>query len=729
MPPKISAAGKLAQERLKKIAEENARIKALQDEEDRKAREEEERILAEQKRIQDEKERIAKAKQDKIDEKKKAGTYMTKGQKEKAKKNREALEKLKRSGNQINNQIVQSSTINQNLESETNLEESDENLSSSLDINPIEFRSIITCIMGHVDTGKTSLLDKIRGTNVQDGEAGGITQQIGATFIPKDTLEKKIINLQNNFTIEVPGLLMIDTPGHEAFANLRSRGSQLCDLAIIVIDLVHGLEPQTIQSIQMLKDSGTKFIFALNKIDRLYGWIPNQDLDIKTNISKQDFNTQSEFNSRLDKIIVQIMELGFNAKLFWSNDSIEDTIHIIPTSAHTGEGISDLLYCLVTYSQNYLTKLITETDEFKCVVLESTETEGYGSTLDAILISGTLEQGDRIIGSTGGEPIQTTIKTILTPPPNKESRIKSELIQHKQIKGAIGIKIVANSIDKVLSGTPIYKITNQTSREELIELAQENSEQCNKITLDKSGVTIHASTLGSLEALVQFLRHECNPPIPIALASIGKVMKKDVIKTAISNDKIQKEFNTILAFNVPIDPDAEIEAIKSDTKIFQAEIIYHLFNKFTEHVDQINKIKKEEAKHKVVFPCVLKILPNCIFNKKNPLVFGVEVLDGNLHLGTPLIIPTSNTHIGRVVSIQSDHKDVQIGKKGTEVCIKIENDINPNILYGRQFTHTDNLYSQISRESIDIIKQYFRDDVSKDDVKLLAKIKKLLDIE
>ncbi len=737
--PKISAAGKLAQERLKKIAEENARIKALQDEEDRKIREEEERILAEQKRIQEEKAQIAKAKQDKIEAQKKAGTYMTKAQKEKAKRNREALEKLKRSSNIVNNQIVQSSSTKTE-----ELEQSDIEINlESNEVDQVNFRSIITCIMGHVDTGKTSLLDKIRGTSVQDGEAGGITQQIGASFIPKETLQTKIIkninnednedNKDNEFEINVPGLLMIDTPGHEAFSNLRLRGSSLCDIAIVVIDLVHGLEPQTIQSINMLKESGTKFIFALNKIDRLYGWVKNIDLSIRANISKQDPNTQSEFKSRLDKIIVQIMELGFNAQLYWSNDSVEDTVHIVPTSAITGEGIGDLMYCLVDYTQNYLDNLITVTEDFKCVVMESTETEGFGMTIDAILISGKIEYGDRIILSTSSEPIQTTVKNILTPPPNRESRVKSDLVHHKVIEGAVGIKIVANNIDKVLPGTPILKLTNSNglSREDLIAQAQESIDLTpnTKIDLDPKGVTIHASTLGSLEALVQYLRHECNPPVPISQANIGKVMKKDVVKTFISNEKSDKEFNTILAFNVEIDTDAQTEANKCGTKIFDAEIIYHLFDKFIKYKEEIFNQRKEDARLKTVFPCILKILPNCIFNKNNPLVFGVEVLEGNLHMGTPLIIPSTNTYIGKVVGIQNDKKDVQLGKKGQSVCIKVENEENPKILYGRQFDSSTELYSKISRESIDLIKQYFRDEISKDDVKLLSKMKKIFDIE
>ncbi|CAG2057884.1 unnamed protein product, partial [Timema podura] len=213
-----------------------------------------------------------------------------------------------------------------------------------------ELRAAVVCVLGHVDTvhnnnvyvthlvhisrhlsprtthcadpcyanagfadplsGKTKILDKLRRTNVQDGEAGGITQQIGATNVPIEAIKEqtKIVKGFSEVELRIPGLLIIDTPGHESFSNLRSRGSSLCDIAILVVDIMHGLEPQTIESLNLLKTKKTPFIVALNKIDRLYDWQTMNRKDVRDILKVQAPNTQLEFEQRTKEVIVQFAE-------------------------------------------------------------------------------------------------------------------------------------------------------------------------------------------------------------------------------------------------------------------------------------------------------------------------------------------------------------------------------------------------------------------------------------
>ena len=564
--------------------------------------------------------------------------------------------------------------------------------------------------MGHVDTGKTKLLDKIRNTNVQEGEAGGITQQIGATFIPPSRLINKAKIAKSE--LEIPGLLVIDTPGHEAFTNLRIRGLSLCDIAIVVIDIVHGLEQQTIESINMLIKSNIKFIFALNKIDRLYGWTSEENRSIYESL-EQNYISIDEFKNRVYNINSQIMTLGLNSKLFWENDSVEDTISICPISARTGEGICDLISQVIKLSQTCLYEKIKYKDELECVVME----KGH-DFVDVMLINGTLKKNDQICFQTINGICKTTIRNLLTAPPNRESRIKSEYIQNELLRGSMGIKIVANNIDKIIVGSNIFISDNNIIADNNI-IVDNNSD----FKLEENGITVFASTQGSLEALINHLQ----PTIPISQVYIGTIMKKHITKMIISNKSDKKEFLTILAFNVNIDDDVQNLAIKNGIKIFSAEIIYHLFDFYIKYRDDIIKERKNFYRNQVVFPCILKILEKHIYNKKKPLIFGVNVVEGNIHLGTPLIVPESNLIIGKVIGIQLEGKEIEIGKTGMDVCIKVDN--TDNIVYGRHFDHKNMLCSAITRQSIDVIKNHFRDDITIDDVTLLIKIKDLLNIK
>jgi len=409
-----------------------------------------------------------------------------------------------------------------------------------------KIRSPIICILGHVDTGKTKLLDNMRRTNVQEGEAGGITQQIGATFFPYEKLEMEVAKTKSFYPVEleVPGLLIIDTPGHESFSNLRSRGSGLCDIAILVVDIMHGLEKQTLESIELLRFRKTPFVIALNKIDRLYGWKPKPDSSSYLSLKKQEKSTQLEFRDRSKAIITELTEKGFNVALYYDNPDPNTYVSMIPTSAMTGEGISDILSVAMNLTQKWLKKKITKKEEFKCTVLEVKVIEGLGASIDVMLVDGTLTEGDKIILAGYEGPIVTTVRALLTPHPMKEMRVKNEYIHHKAIGGAMGIKISANDLDKALAGSELYIIKKEGDEEMYREMLEEEIRKVKKsIKLVEEGVLVAASTLGSLEALLQFLK---TSQIPVAAISIGPVSKAEVIKAMkplqVVEGEVRKEY-------------------------------------------------------------------------------------------------------------------------------------------------------------------------------------------
>ncbi len=511
-------------------------------------------------------------------------------------------------------------------------------------------RSPICCILGHVDTGKTKLLDRIRQTNVQEGEAGGITQQIGATYFPVDALQTKtqVVNKDGSFEFKVPGLLVIDTPGHESFTNLRSRGSSLCNIAILVVDIMHGLEPQTLESMRLLRDRKTPFIVALNKIDRLYGWKKIDNNGFQESLAVQNKGVQNEFRDRLEKTKLAFAEQGFNSELYYENKSMAKNVSLVPTSAHTGEGIPDMLKLLVSLTQERMTNKLMYLSEVECTVLEVKVIEGLGTTIDVILSNGVLREGDRIVLCGLNGAISTNIRALLTPAPLKELRIKSQYVHNHEVKASLGVKIAANDLDNAIAGSRLLVVGPEDDEEDLEEEVMSDIENLlGKVSKTGRGVSVQASTLGSLEALLEFLKVS---KIPVANISIGPVYKRDVMSAGIMLEKA-KEYAVMLCFDVKVDKEAQAYADENGIKIFTADIIYHLFDDFTKHMKQLVEQKKEDSKLLAVFPCVLT--PIAVFNKKDPIVIGVDVAEGSLRLLTPIAAVRTNpvTNVKEIVAL------------------------------------------------------------------------------
>ncbi|KAL7663321.1 Eukaryotic translation initiation factor 5B [[Candida] zeylanoides] len=601
-----------------------------------------------------------------------------------------------------------------------------------------DLRSPICCILGHVDTGKTKLLDKVRQTNVQGGEAGGITQQIGATYFPVDAIKQKtaVMAQYEKQTFDVPGLLIIDTPGHESFSNLRSRGSSLCNIAILVIDIMHGLEPQTLESIRLLRDRKAPFVVALNKIDRLYDWkaIPNNSF--RDSFAKQTKSVQQEFHNRFEQIKVALAEQGLNSELYYQNKNITKYVSIVPTSAVTGEGVPDLLWLLLELTQKRMSKQLMYLSKVEATILEVKVVEGFGYTIDVILSNGILREGDRVVLCGLNGPIATNIRALLTPPPSRELRIKSEYVHHKEVKAALGVKIAANDLEKAVAGSRLVVVGEDDDEEEIMEEVMDDlTGLLDSVDTSGKGVVVQASTLGSLEALLDFLK---SMKIPVMSIGLGPVYKRDVMKATTMLEKAP-EFAIMLCFDVKVDKEAEQYAEEQKIKIFNADIIYHLFDAFTAYQNKLMEQRRKDFIEYAIFPCVLKTVQ--IINKRNPMIIGVDVIEGAVRIGTPIcavrhdpVTKTPNVMVlGKVVSLEVNHKSVDIVKKGQTsagVAMRLENPSAAQPTWGRHVDETDNLYSLLSRRSIDTLKDpAFRDTVTKEDWLLVKKLKPVFDIK
>ncbi|ETO14503.1 hypothetical protein RFI_22863 [Reticulomyxa filosa] len=635
-----------------------------------------------------------------------------------------------------------------------------------------QLKSPIVVVMGHVDTGKTKILDRIRHTSVQAREAGGITQQIGATYLTKEYIAKATARMKEQtskpFETKLPGLLFIDTPGHESFANLRARGSSMCDIAVLVVDLMHGLEKQTLESLKMLTDRSTPFIVALNKvilIDRCLDWVADEGAPFQLTFQRQKQHTKQDFENRLSGIRTEFAEKGWNTELYFRNKNVKTDISMVPTSAITGEGIPDLLDLLIQLNEKYMRRQLRFKEKFVCTVLEVKNTIGHGTTLDVILSNGTLRKDDTIIvcGMPPQGTIITNIRALLLPSEASEMRERAEYKLVEEVHASAGVRISANGLEHAVPGAHMQIVPRNLKnskdhakrREEIEKLSDEVQQDYTNVCLFilllflmfnlKKNVMIHRCSriypvnnvecmskhqpLGALEALITFLQ-DLKPSIPICGINIGDVHKQDVIKAGVMLDH-QPEFAVILAFNVKVDPEARELARQNGVQIFTAEIIYHLEDAFNKYMKEIYDHRKAGATDLAVFPVELEILPEHIIHNKYPIVIGVKIVRGTLRKHTPICAKKYDSsgvaaplYLGKVVGIQVEKKDVEIAKAGEKVAVKIEGDETvKNIQFGRQFDQNDRLVSLISRDSLDALKKNFQDDIDSDDVKHLHALK------
>ena len=566
-------------------------------------------------------------------------------------------------------------------------------------------RQPIVSVLGHVDHGKTSLLDFIRGSTVAAREAGAITQHIGATEVPIDSIYKICGDLLKGKKFTLPGLLFIDTPGHHAFTTLRTRGGSLADLAILVVDINEGFKPQTYESIKILKQYKTPFIVAANKIDAISGWQKNNTI-AKLRIDKQRPNVKALFEEKLYDMIGTISENKMNSDLYFNITDFRKTIGIIPISAKTGEGIPEILMTLVGLAQRFLEeKLNIEIGPGKGSVLEVKEEVGLGKTIDAIIYNGTIKIDDKIVIGTWDKPVVTRIKALLKPKPLDEIRDPRERFDNvSEVHAACGIKISSPNLENVIPGAPIMVVKNN-----LEEVINEIKNQTKiEFELDEQGIILKADTIGSLEALIKE-SHEKG--IKIRKAEIGNVSKRDIIEANSTLDQLNK---IIFSFNVKILPEAKEELENTNVTIFNEDVIYTIIENYDEWLSKKKAELERDRRKEYTHPGMIKFLPQYVFRVSHPAVIGIRVLGGRIKTGMKLIKEDGKA-IGSIKSIQSENKPLEEAIQGQEVAISIE-----GVTVGRQIKGDDIFFTDLSANDAKKLKEL--DLLNSDEKDVLNKI-------
>ncbi len=563
-------------------------------------------------------------------------------------------------------------------------------------------RKILVATLGHVDHGKTSLLDKIRRTAVAKGEAGGITQNIGVSIIPIDVITKICGKLMDVFkgNVTIPGLLLIDTPGHAAFTSLRKRGGSLADIAILVVDINEGFKPQTLESIEILRAGKVPFVVAATKIDLIRGWSYDQSKTLIENINALDYKIQGEFEQKMYELVGKFGELGLQAERFDRVSDYTKQLAIIPLSAITGQGIPELLMVITGLAQKFLEQELHIDVEgpAKGTILEVKEEKGLGVTLDTIIYNGSIKVNDTIvIGGIDGA-IVTKIRALLEPAELSDMRDrKSKFTQVKEAFAATGVKIAAPGLEKAIAGMPL----RSCSPADINIIAAEMQQEVASVIGDESGeegVIIKADTIGGLEALQHLLRAK---DIPISSSSLGDITKKDISQLESLQGK-DEQHAVILGFNVKIGVELEEHIKSKGLSIITSNIIYQIieeYEKFAASLKQKGEIRELAT---LVRPCKFSILKGYVFRQNNPAVVGVEIEIGKIKTGDP-IMNTEGKRISFVKSLQENQEAVSEAAQGKQVALAMD-----GVTVGRQINEGDYLYTDISEEQFKRFKELKR---------------------
>ena len=565
----------------------------------------------------------------------------------------------------------------------------------------MKIRQPIVVVLGHVDSGKTSLLDQMRGTAVQSREVGGITQHIGASFFPieivKDITGPLYAQLAKSDS-PIPGLLVIDTPGHEVFANLRMRGGSAADIAIVVADVNKGFEVQTVESIEILEKRKVPFVIALNKIDQIPGWNNTKSIFISEQIKAQGGDMISTLDEKIYTVVGSLSKLGYNSEAFWRIKDFTKEVAIVPVSAAKNIGIPELMAVLVGLAQQYMTKKLERHEgETKGIVLEVKDELGLGPSANIILIDGVLKQGDRVVVAKRDNAIVTKVKALFLPKPLDEMRDPRDKFRPvDNVVAAAGLKITSPELDGVLAGSPLYVLKDSEDEGRLRSLV-ESEIKAAIIRTDSNGIVLRCDTIGSLEATVDLLRKD---KIPIQSADIGHITRRDVLAASAVKEK-DRYLGVILGFNVRVLDEAEREASERGIKIFNEKIIYNLVRSYTDWVSYQKEHEDSILFNEISPVCKFQFLKGYVFRRNDPAVFGAEILIGRLRQKIP-VINENGKKIGSIHQIQEGGKNLSEASIGTQVAVSMKEPV-----IGRQINEGDIFYTDLTSKEAKLLIESF----------------------